>query len=86
MLLTFLIAAGVFAIALAGMAIGVIVSNRSIKGSCGGLNNFRDSVGNPICDACTTPSPDCSGQGKRHVEAGDCEDHPAAADEHPVHS
>ncbi|MEN0109442.1 MAG: (Na+)-NQR maturation NqrM [Planctomycetota bacterium] len=58
---TFLIAAGVFAVALAGMAVGVIVSNRRIKGSCGGLNNFRDSVGNPICDACTKPSPECTG-------------------------
>ena len=58
---TFIAAAVVFGVALAGMAIGVIVSNRRIKGSCGGLNNFRDSVGNPICDACTNPSPSCSG-------------------------
>lgn len=60
MLQIVLITIGVFAIALVGMAIGVIISNRQIKGSCGGLNNFRDSVGNPICDACSTPSPTCS--------------------------
>lgn len=60
MLQIVLITIGVFAIALVGMAIGVIVSNRQIKGSCGGLNNFRDSAGNPICDACSDPSPTCS--------------------------
>lgn len=59
---TFLVTLTVFAIALAGMAVGVILSNKRIKGSCGGLNNFKDSVGNPICDACTKPSPDCQGK------------------------
>ena len=59
---TFLITLAVFLVALAGMAVGVIISNRRIKGSCGGLNNFKDSVGNPICDACTNPSPTCRGE------------------------
>ena len=61
MWLTFLFAAVVFAVALTGMAVGVIVSNRRIKGSCGGLANLRDSQGNTLCEACTNPSPDCSG-------------------------
>ncbi|MGY8769938.1 MAG: hypothetical protein ACKVH8_16090 [Pirellulales bacterium] len=57
-----LIAVGVFAIAMVGMAIGVVVSNRRLKGSCGGLNQFKDSQGNSICDACTNPSPECRGE------------------------
>lgn len=56
---TFLIAGGVFLIAVAGMAIGVIVSNRRLRGSCGGLNGLRDSQGNPMCEACTTPPEQC---------------------------
>lgn len=66
---TILIAVAVFAIALAGMAVGVIFSNRSIKGSCGGLNNFRDSSGNPICEACTKPSPDCRGNPEERADS-----------------
>jgi hypothetical protein len=58
---TFLIAAVVFLIAVVGMAIGVIVSNRRIKGSCGGLANLRDEHGNTMCEACTRPSPECDG-------------------------
>ncbi|MFI4875972.1 MAG: hypothetical protein ACIALR_11560, partial [Blastopirellula sp. JB062] len=61
----------------------VILSNRSIKGSCGGLNNFRDSVGNPICDACSSPSPECTGQ-RRKAEEG-CEA-AATADQEPIGS
>lgn len=62
MWLTFLIAGIIFAVALAGMAIGVIISNRRLKGSCGGLANMKDSKGNTICDACTNPSPECAGE------------------------
>jgi len=80
MLYLLLITIGVFAIALAAMAVGVILSNRQIKGSCGGLNNFKDSVGNPICDACSNPSPTCSGI----PEEEHCQE-PADCNEHDVH-
>ena len=55
----FLITAAVFGIALVGMALGVILSNRRIKGSCGGLAGFKDSEGKSICEACTNPAPEC---------------------------
>ena len=61
-MLTYLIALAAFGLALAGMAIGVIISNRRLKGSCGGLAGFRDAHGNSICEACSTPSPDCTGR------------------------
>lgn len=64
-MITFLVTAGVFCVAAAAMAVGVVIGNRRIKGSCGGLNNFRDSVGNPICDACNEPSPECAGEASR---------------------
>lgn len=59
---TFLVTLAVFLIALTGMAVGVIISNRRIKGSCGGLAGFKDNAGNSICDVCTKPSPDCDGK------------------------
>ncbi|MAT69375.1 MAG: hypothetical protein CMJ58_07585 [Planctomycetaceae bacterium] len=52
----------VVALALLGMAIGVIISGRCIKGSCGGLANLRDSQGRSMCEACTNPSPECRGE------------------------
>jgi len=61
MWLTFLLAGVLFAAVMVGMAVGVILSNRRIKGSCGGLANMRDSQGQTICDGCSTPSPDCIG-------------------------
>ena len=57
--MTYIIAAIVFALAVAGMAIGVILSNRRIQGSCGGLANLRDRDGNPYCESCTNPATDC---------------------------
>ncbi len=52
----------VFALAICGLAIGVIISNRRLKGSCGGLANLTDSSGKTLCDACTNPSPECQGE------------------------
>lgn len=60
-MMMFLVTLGIFLIAVAAMAIGVIVSNRRIQGSCGGLANMQDSQGRTMCDMCTHPSPDCSG-------------------------
>ncbi|NOZ39702.1 MAG: (Na+)-NQR maturation NqrM [Planctomycetes bacterium] len=59
---TFLFAGIVFALALTGMAIGVILSNRRLKGSCGGLANMKDSQGKTVCEGCTNPSPECAGE------------------------
>lgn len=62
-LLPILLASGaVFLIAFAGMAAGVIFSNRRLKGSCGGLAGMRDEDGGVQCESCGTPSPDCSGE------------------------
>ena len=52
----------IFALALAGMAIGVILSNRRLKGSCGGMAGRQDADGNLACDICSTPSPECTGE------------------------
>ena len=56
-----LLSTAVFALAIAGMAIGVILSNRRLKGSCGGLAGRQDREGNSVCDMCTDPSPVCDG-------------------------
>ena len=46
-------------VAFSGLAIGVILSNKRIQGSCGGLANFKDAKGNSICEACSEPAPEC---------------------------
>lgn len=46
---TFLVAFGVMALIFAGMAVGVIFSNKPIKGSCGGLNALGMKDGCEIC-------------------------------------
>ena len=56
-----LLSISVFALAIAGMAIGVIISNRRLKGSCGGLAGRQDREGNSVCEMCTDPSPECDG-------------------------
>ena len=59
---TFLLAFAVFALAVTGLAVGVIVRRKSLQGSCGGLANLRDERGNTMCEACTNPSPTCAGE------------------------
>ena len=50
---TFLAAFAIIALAVAGMAIGVILSGRKLKGSCGGLNSIAGLES--ACVACTQP-------------------------------
>ena len=58
----FLISAAFFALAILGMAVGVILSNRRLRGSCGGLAGREDSEGRTACDLCTMPSKECTGE------------------------
>ncbi|MGI9450529.1 MAG: (Na+)-NQR maturation NqrM [Geminicoccaceae bacterium] len=62
---TFLPALGVFLLAVAGMAIGVIFSNRRIKGSCGGLSAVPGADRCGVCgrDLADSSSADCRKQG-----------------------
>lgn len=57
-MLTVLIALAVFVLVVTGMAVGVIFSNREIKGSCGGLANLQSQGGEAYCDVCGAPSAD----------------------------
>ncbi len=51
---TFLISFAVFALIMLAMAVGVIINNRAIKGSCGGLNDIDGLEG--ACDICEIKS------------------------------
>ncbi|MFW2542000.1 (Na+)-NQR maturation NqrM [Primorskyibacter sp. 2E107] len=46
---TFLLTFGLFALVMAGMAVGVMFSGRTIKGSCGGLNAISDADHCLVC-------------------------------------
>jgi hypothetical protein len=60
-LLLILVVFVVFAIAVLGMSVGVIFSNRRIQGSCGGAARLRERHGHVMCDSCSSnPDPDCS--------------------------
>lgn len=47
---TFVLATILFLVLFAAMAVGVIFSNKPIKGSCGGLNNI--GLGSGECEIC----------------------------------
>lgn len=65
----FIVSLIVFALAVLGMAIGVLISNRRIKGSCGGLAGLKDRDGNLKCEICSDPSPQCTGENARSTES-----------------
>jgi thiamine biosynthesis lipoprotein len=68
---TFLLALVVFGVAVIGLAIGVILSNRRLRGSCGGLAGMQDEHGRPVCESCTTPASDCDEFRKRAASAAE---------------
>ncbi len=53
MMSTVLLALGIFILAFLGMAVGVIFSNRCIKGSCGGLGNIEGADNCSACGGCS---------------------------------
>ncbi|MCP4788301.1 MAG: (Na+)-NQR maturation NqrM [Fuerstiella sp.] len=61
----FVAAAAIFIIAIAGMAIGTIVQNKQLKGSCGGLASMPGSDGKSACEFCTTPIDQCQNAERR---------------------
>ncbi len=72
---TVLAAVGIFALAIAGMAVGVIFSNRTIKGSCGGLANMPGQDGKSICELCTVPAEECRDEAMRKIrQQAECSD------------
>ncbi len=69
---TFLAALLVFAAAFIGLAIGVIMSDRCLKGTCGGMNNIPGQQGKSACDVClsikSTSRPEEDAQAEQGVE------------------
>ncbi len=56
--MTFLVAFGLFALAMAAMGVGVMVSGRKLSTSCGGLSKQGEAIGDCSCarkraDLCT---------------------------------
>ncbi|PZX10764.1 (Na+)-NQR maturation NqrM [Celeribacter halophilus] len=47
---TFILTFGILLIVMAGMALGVMFSGRTIKGSCGGLNAISDADHCLVCN------------------------------------
>ena len=58
----FAAAAVIFLIAIGGMAIGTMLQNKSLKGSCGGLASMPGSEGKSICELCTIPKDQCTNE------------------------
>ena len=57
---TFLAALAVFLLAVVGMAIGAIVANKPVTGSCGGIAAAVGDDGDASCMVCSKPVSDCT--------------------------
>ena len=62
---TITLSALIIGVAVGAMAIGVVLRRKSLAGSCGGMAGLKDEGGNPICEACAHPSPECQGPHER---------------------
>lgn len=63
---TLLITTAVFLVAFTGMAVGVIIADKRIKGSCGGIGAL---MGKSACDVCSLKD-QCKSSGKEICEDG----------------
>ena len=63
MISTILIAFVVFALAALAMSVGVIVTGRQIKGSCGGLAGMKNENGDSVCMSCSRRTEGCRERG-----------------------
>jgi hypothetical protein len=57
-----------FALVMVAMAVGVIFSNRRLKGSCGGLSSMSDQFGQPLCECGAKPG-SCDGDETEELPA-----------------
>ncbi len=63
----------VFAFVVTAMAVGVIFSDRRLKGSCGGLSTWKDGDGRPVCEACADcpeKKKECELENREKLEVG----------------
>ena len=49
----------VFGFSMLAMSIGVLIANRRLRGTCGGMSAVTDRHDNIVCSLCTLPSDDC---------------------------
>ena len=67
----FLLSFAIFGIAIFAMAIGVVFSNRRIRGSCGGVAVRGIAAEHVRCEGCTSTSATCTGQGRGGEQEAD---------------
>ncbi len=58
----------VFAAAIIGMAVGVVLSNRCLRGSCGGLSSLPGEAGQSLCESCSTTKAAENEPARAHAE------------------
>jgi hypothetical protein len=59
-MMVFVLAFAVFSVALVAMSLGVMLSGRRIRGSCGGLAHMGGKHGKMACDSCPSGGQNCS--------------------------
>lgn len=66
-MITFIFTLSILLLVVTGMAIGVIVQNKPIKGSCGGMSSLGIDT---ACDICGGDTKKCEEEQKRQEEGG----------------
>lgn len=67
---TFLLTPLVFGIFFMCLALGVILSNKRLKGSCGGLANMTGEDGKSMCEICPNNESSCENKVSSNDSSG----------------